>query len=181
MSADRTAHGGMETHMNRSITITCALAAALSAACVGPGQGPARTKADERAAEVRRYCDELLSDGRIDPVRPKIQLPISFDAAQDVERMSDRTYPTDAERAAVKALWEARTECRRFGESRLGPLPSYRAESEDALVDLFGDLHEGAVTYGQFARKLLYIGARDKHARELLDEARRARDSARVD
>jgi len=165
--------------MNRSITIACALTAALTAACAGPG--PAGTKEDDKVAEVRRQCDALYSDSRIDPVRAKIQLPISFDAAQDVERLSDRTYPSDAERAAVKALWEARTECRRFGESRLGPLPNYRAESEDALVDLFGDLHEGTLTYGQFARKLLFIGARDKHARELLDEARRARDSASVD
>ncbi len=168
--------------MNRRTSIALsALAAALTAACAGPGQDPTKAKEDEKVAEVRRHCDTLLSDARIDPVRAKIQLPISFDAAQDVERLSDRAYPTDAERAAVKALWEARTECRRFGESRLGPLPNYRAESEDALVDLFGDLHEGTLTYGQFARKLLFIGARDKHARELLDEARRARDSASVD
>lgn len=161
--------------------MVCTLAAALTAACAGPGPSPAGTKEDPKSAEVRRHCDALVSDARIDPVRAKIQLPISFDAAQDVERLSDRTYPTAAERTAVKALWEARTECRRFGESRLGPLPNYRAESEDALVDLFGDLHEGTLTYGQFARKLLFIGARDKHARELLDEARRARDSASVD
>lgn len=168
--------------MNRSITLAVSvLAGTLTAACAGPGRHPVGTNEDAKAAEVRRHCDALYSDARIEPVRSRIQLPISFDAAQDVERLSDRAYPTDAERVAVKALWEARTECRRFGESRLGPLPNYRAESEDALVDLFGDLHEGALTYGQFARKLLFIGARDKHARELLDEARRARDSASVD
>lgn len=167
--------------MNISITTGLVLASVLAAGCAGPGGNAVQTKEAEEVALVRRHCDAQFADARIDPVRTKIQLPISFDAAQDVERLSDRAYPSDTERAAIKALWEARTECRRFGESLLGPLPNYRAESEEALVDLFGDLHDGEITYGQFARKLLFIGARDKHARELLDEAKRARDTASVD
>lgn len=144
-----------------------------------PGGG---TRPEVAAArDVRARCDALTADPRIDPVRQKILLPLSFDAAQPVDRLADRTYPTADERAAVQALWEARAACRRYGEEKLGPMPNYRAESEDALVDLLGDLREGAITYGQFARKLLHVGARDKHARELLDEAQRARDTASVD
>ena len=133
------------------------------------------------ARDVRARCDALMADPRIDPVRSKIQLPLSFDAPQPVDRLSDRTYATADERAAVQALWDARSACRRYGEEKLGPMPNYRAESEEALVDLLGDLREGVITYGQFARLLLHVGARDKHARELLDEAKRARDTASVD
>jgi len=133
------------------------------------------------ARDVRARCDVLMADPQIDPVRSKIQLPLSFDAPQPVDRLSDRTYPTTDERAAVQALWDARAACRRYGEEKLGPMPNYRAESEEALVDLLGDLRDGAITYGQFARKFLHVGARDKHARELLDEAQRARDTASVD
>jgi hypothetical protein len=133
------------------------------------------------ARDVRVRCDALIADPRIDPVRSKIQLPLSFDAPQPVDRLSDRTFPTADERAAVQALWEARAACRRYGEEKLGPMPNYRAESEEALVDLLGDLRDGAITYGQFARMFLHVGARDKHARELLDEAQRARDTASVD
>ena len=136
---------------------------------------------DPVVREVRAHCDALLADARIDPVRSKIQLPLSFDSPQAIDYLSDRTYPTPDESLAIQALWEARTGCRRFGEARLGPMPNFRAESEDALVDLLGDLREGAITYGQFARKVLHVGARDKHARELLDEAQRARDMARLD
>lgn len=164
----------------------CVVPAVLSAVLgllVGCASTPGgRNDPDVAAARaVAARCDALMADPRIDPVRDKIQLPLSFDAPQAIDYLSDRTYPTPDESAAIQALWEARTGCRRFGEERLGPMPNFRAESEDALVDLLGDLREGAITYGQFARKVLHVGARDKHARELLDEAQRARDMARLD
>ena len=166
--------------MRRVVPAALSAVLGLLAGCASSPSG--RTDPDVAAArEVAARCRTLMADPRIDPVRDKIQLPLSFDAPQPVDRLSDRTYPTAAESSAVQALWEARSACRRYGETKLGPMPNYRAESEEALVDLLGDLREGVITYGQFARKFLHVGARDKHARDLLDEAQRARDRASVD
>lgn len=166
--------------MKHVVSVVLSGALGLLAGCAPtPGGG---IRPDVIAArDVAARCDALMADPRIDPVRDKIQLPLSFDAPQPVDRLSDRSYPTAAESAAVQVIWEARAACRRYGEEKLGPMPNYRAESEEALVDLLGDLREGAITYGQFARKFLHVGARDKHARDLLDEAQRARDTASVD
>jgi hypothetical protein len=121
-----------------------------------------------------------MADPRIDPVREKIAVPISVGARQDVAFLSNRSRPTDAERPAIKALWEAHEACRASTEARSGPAPRYRAATNEAVGALLGDLHEGAITYGQFARKLLYIGAQDNSAQETLDQELAARTRWRL-
>ncbi len=116
-----------------------------------------------------------MADPRIDPVRAKIAVPIVLGASQDVALLSNRDRPTDAERSAIKALWDAHEACRALTEARSGPVPRYRAWSNEAVGALLGDLHEGAITYGQFARKLLYIGAQDNSAKETLESELDAR------
>jgi len=138
----------------------------------GCSSGPERPVAANSRAET---CEPLMADPRIDPMRGRIAVPISLDASQDVSNLSDRSRPTDAERPAIKALWDAHEACRALSEARFGPLPRYRASSHEAVSALLGELHEGTITYGQFARKLLYIGAQDQSARETLDDELEAR------
>jgi hypothetical protein len=120
-------------------------------------------------------CKQLMADPQIDPVRDKIAVPIVLGASQDVAFLSNRDRPTEAERSAIKVLWDAHEACRALTEARSGPVPRYRAWSNQAVGALLGDLHEGAITYGQFARKLLYIGAQDNSAKETLEEELKAR------
>jgi hypothetical protein len=157
------------------INTLLAFAGAAVAGCAGmPGE------TERTAKHVRAECDKLYADARIDPLRRHIQLPISFEAPQPIEMLADKTRPTEAEKPAIKALSEAMHECRRVSEEHLGPLPIYRMKSEDRVLEALADLYEGATTYGQFAREVLYIGERDKVARETLDEEIRGREKWRA-
>lgn len=158
-------------------TLPLVLAACAAAVCGCAGM-PGDT--DRTAKDVRAECGKLYSDPRIDPVRSHILLPISFEAPQPIEMLADKARPTDVEKPAIKALAEAMHECRRVSESRIGPLPIYRMKSEDRVLEALADLYEGATTYGQFAREVLYIGERDKIARETLDEEIRGRERWRT-
>lgn len=120
-------------------------------------------------------CDRLMADPRIDPVRSQILVPLSLEASQDVALIANTERPTDAERPAVKALWEAHEACRTLTEARFGPMPRHWTRSQDAVSALLGELYDGAISYGQFARKILYVGAQYKSARETLDEELEAR------
>lgn len=130
--------------------------------------------------DVKAKCDQLYADSRIDPVRERIQVPLTLGAPQDIDKLANRTRPTDADRPAIKALWEAEEACRRYGEQKLGSLPAYRMRSDDEMSEALADLYDGAITYGQFARRMLYIGERDKAARDSIDEEIRQREKWRL-
>jgi hypothetical protein len=129
--------------------------------------------------DVKANCTRLYADSRIDPVRNHIQLPLVLGTPQDIERLSARDRVADVDRPALKALWEAKEACRKYGEEKLGALPAHRARSEDEVSDSLGDLYEGTISYGQFARRMLFIGARDKAARESIDDELRQREKWR--
>jgi len=152
------------------------LAAAMTlAGCAGmPGEAERVTK------DVRAECAKLYADPKIDPIRSHILLPISFEAPQPIEMLFNKTRPTEAEKPAIKALAEAMHECQRISEEKLGPVPIYRMKSEGRVLEALADLYEGVTTYGQFAREVLYIGERDKIARETLDEEIRGREKWRA-
>lgn len=149
-------------------------------AMVGCAGGPGGPKAITPEQDVKAKCDQLYADSRIDPVRERIQVPLTLGAPQDIEKLANRTRPTDADRPAIKALWEAEEACRRYGEQKLGSLPAYRVRSDDEMSEALADLYDGAITYGQFARRMLYIGERDKAARESIDEEIRQREKWRL-
>lgn len=153
---------------------------ALLLAMAGCAGGPSGPKAITPEQEVKAKCDQLYADSRIDPVRGRIQVPLALGAPQDIDKLADRTRPTDADRPAIKALWEAEEACRRYGEQKLGSLPAYRMRSDDEMSEALADLYDGAITYGQFARRMLYIGERDKAARESIDEEIRQREKWRL-
>lgn len=155
--------------------VFAALAAFLGACASTSGSSP-----DAATREVMAECKRLYADPRLDPIRGNIQLPISFEAPQPIEMLANRARATDAEKPAIKALSEAMSECRRVSESKLGATPLYRMRSEDRVLEALADLYEGVSTYGQFARDLLYIGERDKIARETLDEEMRSREKFRA-
>lgn len=150
------------------------LACAVVAGCAGSG-----SKGPSPEDQVRTFCEQAYADKRIDPIRSKVQVPLSFDAPQEVEKLANRSVVTDEERPAVKALWEAKEACRREAERVLGPPPRYREVSEDQLSVALAELYDGELTWGQFARTMLFIGARDKSARESIDAEIRQREKWR--
>ena len=155
--------------MNRQ---NCALAGFLGimlAACGGQ-QGV------KQAEEVSKYCAQRYADPRIDPVRSKMLIPISVTEAQDIQILANRERPTAAERDALLALAEARIACTKFSYERLGPPPAYRSSTQDRVTASLADLYAGEITYGEFAKTLLFIGERDKIAAEDLEQAYRERE-----
>jgi hypothetical protein len=158
--------------MARNVASWKVLVAGLSVLVAGCASGPGRPAASGQPVDE---CAQLMADPRIDPIRDKVAVPITLGASQDIAVLSNRNRPTDAERPAIKALWDAHEACRAWTEARSGSEPGYRVLSNEAVGTLLGDLHDGVITYGQFARKLLYIGAQDRSARERLDEELEAR------
>lgn len=155
------------------IAAVCAVPLLWIAGCAQTGDA----RGDKGAAEE---CARLFEDARIDPIRQKVQVPPTLGAAQDVRLLSLADRADDRERQALKVLWDAHTACRRATEAEDGAPPYHRARSLDTLSALLGDLYDGTLTYGQFARKLLYLGAADRSAGETLDEELEARDRWRA-
>lgn len=161
--------GSFCIHGRRAVTAAvCMVPLLWLAACAQTGD----VRSGKGAAEE---CARLFADARIDPIRDKVQVPPTLGAAQDVRLLSLADRADDGERPALKVLWDAHTACRRATEAEDGPPPYYRTRSLDTLSALLGDLYDGSLTYGQFARKLLYLGAADRSAGETLDEELDAR------
>jgi hypothetical protein len=136
--------------------------------------GCATTRSTE--ADIKQQCTELYANQQIDPVRDKIQLPISLGTGQPIEMLANRTTPSAAERPAVLAVSRAFQECNQYSVSKLGTMPSYRAISNDRVTEAMSRLYADELTYGGFARELLYIGERDQLAAEELNQALRAQE-----
>ena len=129
---------------------------------------------------VRAHCGTLYANQAIDPIRDRVLIPIPLDQGQPVEMLSNRKRPTDAEKPAVLALVKAFEACNEFAAKRVGQLPGYRLSSNDRIADALSELLAGDITYGQFARSMLYVGERDQLERQRLDEEIRNRERWRV-
>lgn len=147
-------------------------------AVVVSGAGCATQKVSSQSAqEVKDYCAQRMADTRIDPVRERIQLPLAIGEPQGIEMLANRSFATsEPERKAVLALAEAHMACNKFAAERLGQPPSFRVSSQDRITTALSDLYAGDITYGDFAKMMLYIGARDQAAREDIEEAIKARE-----
>lgn len=121
--------------------------------------------------EVKQYCASRYEDKRIDPIRDKVLIPIAVDQPQPIEILANRQKANEAEKKALLALSEARNACNTFTESRVGQAPSYRQHTQDRITTSLADLYAGDISFGEFAKGLLFIGERDKLAREDLERA----------
>lgn len=122
----------------------------------------------------------LYADPRIDPVRDRIQVPLQIGEAQSIDMLSKRVRATDAEKPAIQALSAAFDTCNGRAASQLGPLPAYRLRTNNRISDGLADLYSGDITYGQFAKMMLYAGERDRIERQQLDEEIRSRERWRI-
>ena len=148
----------------------------LGAAAILLLSGCAGQQGVRHAEEISKYCAQRYADPRIDPVRSKMLIPISVTEPQAIEILANRERPNAVEREALLVLAEARLACNKFSYERLGPPPAYRAASQDRVTASFADLYAGDITYGEFAKTLLFIGERDKIAAEDLEDAIRERE-----
>lgn len=157
--------------MNTLKTAATAAFALALAGCATP-QAPQHSTQD-----VKAYCAQRMADDRIDPLRDKILLPLTIGEPQPIEMLANRSFATtDAERKAILALAEAHTVCNKFASERLGAPPGYRASSHDRITAALSELYAGDITYGEFAKQMLFIGARDQAAREDIEQAIKARE-----
>ena len=154
----------------------------LAAGLAATGLGACAPVPQQKRAEpdIRAHCERLYADRALDPVRARIVLPIVIGAPQPVEMLAQRNHATDAEKPAVLALSRAFEACNVFAAERIGSLPAYRRNTNDRIVDALSDVYAGEMTYGQFARTLLYAGERDQVERQNLDEEIRQREKWRV-
>jgi len=127
-------------------------------------------------SEIKQHCGSLYADPQIDPVRDKILLPITYGTGQPIEILANRTTPKGPEREALLAVSRAFEDCNQYAVAKLGPMPSYRAISNDRVTEALSRLYADELTYGAFARELLYIGERDQLASEELSQALRAQE-----
>jgi predicted small secreted protein len=127
-------------------------------------------------ADIKQHCNTLYANPQIDPVRSKILLPITYGAGQPIEILADRTTPAGAERPALLAVSKAFEGCNQYAVEKLGPMPSYRVSSNDRVNEALSRLYADELTFGGFAKEMLYIGERDQLASEDLSEALRAQE-----
>lgn len=157
--------------MSKSLVLIAAVSIALGACAHGNAKLSAET--------VKRYCAEKYADTRIDPLREKITIPIALGEPQPIEILANRQRPTAEEKKALLALAEARVACNKFADQQMGAPPAYRANSQDRVTSSMSDLYAGEITYGEFAKELLFIGERDKLAQEDMEKAFRERERIR--
>ncbi|MFO1320654.1 MAG: hypothetical protein U1F52_13640 [Burkholderiales bacterium] len=148
----------------------------LAACATKPATGPG----PEAESEIRTHCARLYANQAIDPVRDRILIPIPLDQGQPVEMLSNRKHPAESEKPAILALAKAFEACNEFAAKRVGQLPGYRLSTNDRIADALAELLAGDVTYGQFARTILYVGERDQLERQRLDEEIRNRERWRA-
>jgi len=124
---------------------------------------------------VRTYCQDLFRDARLDPIRTK--LGITSDKESTFEMLIDKTKVDDTEKPAL-VLWAKKKEqCHREDIAHLRKFsppnpPEYATINEAGFIRfqfLIADLHNGAITYGEFSRKRRELNA---DTRAKMDEVR---------
>lgn len=111
---------------------------------------------------VDAYCDGLWRDPAVYPVLYPIRSKIPFRPEDTTfEMLTDRSKPTDTERAAIVVFAKTKRACaneslstmRRFSP----PIPAQLVVLDEVAWNRFqfllADLHGGLLTYGEFARK----------------------------
>jgi hypothetical protein len=127
---------------------------------------------------IEVYCDSLLRDPALDPIRSKLGVPGPEGAT--FEMLTNRSRPTETERAAIAVLAKAERDCtkeelstkRRFSP----PISPQFLVLEEAVSRRFqfllADLHGGLLTYGEFTRRrqelAVELNAKVQEVHELL-------------
>jgi hypothetical protein len=130
----------------------------------------------EGAEAVKRYCAKLYADPRLAALKDKVVMPVSAEEPQPIDILANRSRATEPERSAIRVLSDVRKECNDYAATQLGSPPSYRQKSQSEITLALAELYGGEITYGQFARALLFIGDRDKAAREDIDQSVQQRE-----
>lgn len=144
----------------------------------------------EVLGRIRSYCEKLMRAPGLDPIRGKVDLlrepeqEPSFDVA-----ISD-SYPTAAERHAIRLWGELRQKCISFEQkaipapTNLPPLElanaqqdrSYFTDMQEQVSDLVVLLYQGKLTYGQFAKKRYEVGRQAMQAERAFRAATLSKD-----
>ena len=153
--------------------VLLAVAGVMVAGCVAVPSSPPEK-------DIRAECSQDYADSKIDAVRDKILIPLQIGEPQPVDMLARRIKATDAEKPAIKALSGAFDACIQRATTRLGTLPSYRLRTNNRISEGLADLYAGDITYGQFAKLMLFEGERDQIERQQLDEEIRSRERWKI-
>lgn len=121
---------------------------------------------------VDAYCEALWRDPAVYPLLYPIQSKIAVRRAEDTtfEMLTNRSKPTDTERAAIVVLARTKRDCAQEAVSTLRrlspPIPAQVVVLHEVAAARFqfllADLHGGLLTYGDFSRKRQEMNSEDR-------------------
>ena len=129
-----------------TIAVTSAVLVLLLAGCAGLAN-------KQRQEEVNAYCRQVYSDPRLDPIREKVPINITFADSIPVRMLANDNYPTKEEAAAILSWAEQRQLCQTKATEMFGPAPAHLAAVRDANSQSMADLYAGKLTYGEYIRQ----------------------------
>jgi hypothetical protein len=130
------------------ILVACGLSA-----CANPQQ-QSQERAAALQAQANKYCWEVFSDPRLEPVKDKVPLSLTMSDPIPIQMLSNNEFATKEEAAAILVWAEQRQKCQTKYTSLFGPAPVHLDALRRANTQLMAELYGGQITYGQYAKQL---------------------------
>jgi hypothetical protein len=152
------------------------------AGCASPerGQSAGQLWQQESDGIAAKFRWQMETNKALDPIRGKVALYSPRDIKFEMLANTDR--PTSEERAAILVLARIREESiqeqRAVDEKYQNPFRRVSEAQRQAVSAVWADLYNGAITYGESARKRQEIDAATTAAREQLRTAMAAEAAA---
>jgi ABC-type molybdate transport system substrate-binding protein len=139
----------------RLLGIIAAVVAVSGCAAGGYGQ-----RARLVAQETRSYCDSLMSDPNLDPIRGKIHMGIVDDIPMQI--LANASTPTSEESAAILIYASKVEDCRNHKEAAIASFDAEKFKKIEKFLKALrlanrrtlAALYASQITYGQYAQQV---------------------------
>lgn len=119
--------------------------------------------------DIATYCNSLLNDSVLNPIRGKVPLRIERDAIT-FEMLTNQSRSVETEKTALQHWVQARKTCFEYEfhmlSAQYDPPPVWLIESRARSEAYIADLYVGRLTYGEFVRALQDVIAAGDRANE---------------
>lgn len=135
--------------------LTVLVLVAQFSACVNvPQSGQQDAVQEANVQELKRYCNNLFADSRLDQIRHKVPLHLNIADPISVEMMGNSEFPTEDE-AQLILLWaQHRQDCHKRQTEILGPPLAHFLAFRMANGQAIAELYARRITFGQLAGQL---------------------------